>query len=187
VTRLNHSPTHTIAKETNGNQTNATTTTQVDIPGPIGPVAYIYDGVTFRKAPISGVTSPGVHLFEFRVDSVTHNIYRARMDLMNQSSYILESITKYAGNETCTQRYCYMNFSYNITEGSDYRGAYYVDFGIGYISLENDARWKTIGIDPTKTPNLKTGLTDLRDIFDYFILFYFVSFHCFNNHFINFI
>jgi hypothetical protein len=65
----------------------------------------------------------------------------------------------------CAPGGCTIYFFYNITNGEDIKGKYYVDIGSGLILLEGDAWWKCIEIPTHGKAGITTFFRDITYIF----------------------
>ena len=65
----------------------------------------------------------------------------------------------------CTTSGCLLFFTYNVTNGEDIKGKYYVDVGNGSILLEGDAWWRCIEIPTAGKAGIATFFNDVIYIF----------------------
>lgn len=143
-------------------QGNATGNQSTNFPY-TAPAAYIYDGVTFVHSPRTGALSPGNHTFEYQVVSNVHPMTRILMILYNNGSILKYVERNTSSNSTiCSPYNCYVNTTYDF-ETKTLLGAYYADFGAGYLLLENDGQWLNIKTNTTGL-TLKSSLLDFSSI-----------------------
>ena len=140
------------------------------------PAAYIYDGVSFQKSPKTGIIQPGNYSFEYKVNSVVHPLTRILMILYSSNGnnsnsviirYIEQNISLSTNSTICGPFSCYVNTTLNMNMNTTryLHGAYYADFGQGYLLLENDGQWYTIPINSTGL-TLKAAIVDFSHVFD---------------------
>jgi len=155
----------------NGNQ-NVTTAQNQSFPY-TAPISYIYDGVTFTKSPRTGQINPGTYTFEYQVNSNVHPMTRILMILYTSNStyssilrYVEQNISQSTNATICNVNSCYINTVLNMNFNTTSRvyGAYYADFGQGYLLLESDGQWYTINSNFTSL-TLRSAITDLSGIF----------------------
>ncbi|MCK9370011.1 hypothetical protein M0R04_08920 [Candidatus Dojkabacteria bacterium] len=130
------------------------------------PATYVYDGLSFTKSPRTGILSPGNHTFEYQVTSMVHPMTRILMILYYNGTILKFIEQNVSANLTsCTSSRCYVNVTHNLSTPI-LLGAYYVDFGAGYLLLENDGQWINIRINSNTSSSLKSAITDFSGIFD---------------------
>ena len=118
------------------------------------------DGITFLKYPTPGIIRPGNTTFFYQVYSATSNITQVKFDLINTTSYVLNTTT-----QTCGPRNCTVNLTYDVRDGMNIKGRFYVNIGSGLVLLEADAYWRAIATNVSDSGTIKEFLSNFRDLF----------------------
>lgn len=126
--------------------------------------------VIYQRSPRSGeILSSGLQRFDYSVwmiPGLNASIAGARFDLVNLSGSILATNSSTNTTAYCNSSICYLTLYYNLSEGSDIKGRYYVDLGSGYRLLEGDAHWIVLTRNSSSnTGYIKRAISDLRDFF----------------------
>lgn len=95
------------------------------------------EGVKYRISPqIGKLTKDTNYLFWFNVTSTTNDLVNCRIRLLDEDGNVLNSSTESAGSTTSC------NISVNLYTDSDkVFGEYSLDFGSGYVIIDDDAYW----------------------------------------------
>jgi len=129
--------------------------------------ATVFDGLTYYKSPLTGVTTQGNYTFKYRVDSEYYDIEGIKFILIkNDDPSTMTNATTNTSDANCTARTCYVELDYELYNNDIVRGSYYVDFGEGYLALEYDGMWIVTIQTNTSYRNFRSGLIDFRDIFN---------------------
>ncbi len=118
------------------------------------------EGIKYFLLPSSGLISTGNQNFSFQVVSSKDNIVNAKFEIINNSGYVLDSLSS-----ACAAAGCTISKMYNVTATDNIKGRYYVDLGNGYILLEADAHWINVDI-PERDGTFKQFWLNLRGVFD---------------------
>jgi hypothetical protein len=129
------------------------------------------EGITYRSTPPSGVIV-GDTEFGLRVYSTKYNINEIRLELMNMNFSLIEGHTKAVDNITCYPQDCMINFTSNVSDGSNLKGRYLVNITVFngsttmWYTLEQEAYWtKYINWNQSGS-NLKRFWNDFGTVFD---------------------
>jgi len=120
------------------------------------------EGLKYSRGPAEGIIQEGVHNFTYYIYSSKDNIVNASFRIVNSSTNVILNHTY----DTCTSSGCIMYFLYNVTNGADIKGNYYVDVGKGSFLLEGDARWFEIDIPTEGHAGFTTFIFDIIYVID---------------------
>jgi len=115
------------------------------------------EGLKYSRGPREGIIQEGVHNFTYYIYSSKDNIINASFRVVNSSNEVVLNST----DSSCTVSGCILYFLYNVTNGADLKGKYYVDVGNGTILLEGDAHWIEIDIPTEGKAGFTTFIHDL--------------------------
>lgn len=123
-------------------------------------------GITWSRTPQSGVIAPGLTVFNYSVYSFSDNLVSVRMDLINVTGSLLATNTSTAGiNSGCNATLCSSYITYNILNGDNIKGRYYVTTTQGTVLVEADAFWRAIFTNASSTNTLKQFINDFSSLF----------------------
>ena len=120
------------------------------------------EGIKYFRTPIEGIIQTGLTNFTYFVTSSKYTITNASFKIVSTSDSTVLNSTDLA----CNSDECLLYFTYDVQDGDDIKGRYYVDFGNGSILLEGDARWVNVEIDTAGKAGLSTFWNDLRYVLD---------------------
>jgi len=120
------------------------------------------EGLKYSRGPAEGIIQEGIKNFTYYLYSSKDNIINASFRVVNSSNEVVLNST----DSSCTSSGCILYFLYNVTNGADLKGKYYVDIGNGSFLLEGDAHWKEIDIPTSGKAGIRTFFSDIRFLFN---------------------
>ena len=119
------------------------------------------EGLKYSRSPTGGILQAGVYNFTYYLVSSKANIINASFYLVNATDQTVLNSSVSA----CTPSGCLLYFTYNVTQGENLKGRYYVDVGNGSMLIEGDAWWRCFNIPTAGKAGISTFFKDMMYVF----------------------